>query len=76
MTTIDDTLEQLFEKVRHLPEDRKRCAIILMEEIIADEEYVLSAEELAILGPALEGASRGELASDEEVAEALYKPWA
>ena len=68
--------EQLFEKVRHLPDDRKQCAAILLEEIIADEEYILSAEELAILEPALAGALRGEFASDEEVAEALYKPWA
>ena len=75
MEAIKDTLEELFEKVRNLPEHRKLEAQLVLEDLTGDDVYSLSAEELAILEPALERAERGEFASDEEVAEALHKPW-
>ena len=45
-----------------------------MADIVEDEVYVLSEEELAVLEPALERAKRGEFASDAEVDEVLNKP--
>jgi hypothetical protein len=75
MATIHEKLEALFAKVRALPEERQQLAIVALSEIAADDAYVLSEEELAILEPALERARRGEFASEAEVAEAIYKPW-
>jgi hypothetical protein len=75
MEAIDTTLEDLFEKVRNLPEDKKAAATRALKKLTTESVYVLSDDELAVVVPALEGALRGELASDEEVYEALYKPW-
>ena len=75
MTTIDERLEALFAKVRTLPEDRKQYAIIALTEIANEDIYVLSDEERAILEPALRDAERGIFASDDEVDEAINKPW-
>lgn len=74
MTTIEEKLEELFTKVRSLPKDRQEVAAIALAEIVEDEVYVLSEEELAVLEPALERAKRGEFASDAEVDEVLNKP--
>ena len=74
MTTTEEKLEALFQKVRALPPERQEQAASALEEIVQDM-YVLSDEELAILKPALEQAERGEFASDAEVDEILNKPW-
>lgn len=74
MATIEEKLEELFTKVRSLPKDRQEVAAIALAEIVEDEVYVLSEEELAVLEPALERAKRGEFASDAEVDEVLNKP--
>ena len=72
--STQEKLEALFDKVRALPEPRQLAAIEALAEI-AEEPYVLSEEELAVLRPALERAQRGEFVPDEEVAELLDKPW-
>lgn len=74
MATLEEKLEELFTKVRSLPKDRQEVAAIALAEIVEDEVYVLSEEELAVLEPALERAKRGEFASDAEVDEVLNKP--
>ena len=74
MATIEEKLEELFTKVRSLPKDRQEVAAVALAEIVEDEVYVLSEEELAVLEPALERAKRGEFASDAEVDEVLNKP--
>ena len=75
MEAIDTTLEELFEKVRNLPESEKAAAAANLRRMTREDVYILSDEELAIVVPELEGALRGEFASDEEVEKALYKPW-
>jgi hypothetical protein len=74
MATIEEKLEELFTKVRSLPKDRQEVAAIALAEIVEEEVYILSEEELAVLEPALERAKRGEFASDAEVDEVLNKP--
>jgi len=46
-----------------------------LAEIADPAPYDLSDEERAVLEPALERAKRGDFASDEEVNEAINKPW-
>lgn len=75
MEAIDAKLEELFEKVRKLPEEEKAAAAAALKKLTREKVYVLSEEELAIIIPEMEGAMRGEYATDEEVEEALYKPW-
>ena len=74
MTTIQDKLETLFDKVRSLPEERQQAAIEALADI-ASEPHELSAAELSVLKPALERARRGEFARDAEVSELLGKAW-
>jgi len=74
MTVVNDKLETLFAKVRTLPSERQQAAIEALTDI-TEEPYTLSADELAVLKPALERARRGAFASDDEVSELLGKPW-
>jgi len=76
MEVINDTLEELFEKVRKLPEDRKAEATRALADITSDDVYVLSDDELADVLPELEGALSGEFATGAEVEDAINKPWA
>ncbi len=46
-----------------------------LEKMARTDVYVLSDEEFAIVMPGLDRATSGESASDEEVEEALCKPW-
>ena len=72
--TIQEKLEALFDKVRALPEPRQLAAVEALAEI-AQEPYVLSDEERAILEPALAEAKRGEnLIDDEDLDYFLDKP--
>jgi phosphoribosylaminoimidazole (AIR) synthetase len=73
--TTQEKLEALFDKVRALPEARQIALLEFLVEEIAEEPYVLSEEELAVLRPAVERAKRGEFVPDDEVAELLDKPW-
>jgi hypothetical protein len=74
MMTTQEKLEALFAKVRALPEPRQLAAVEALAEI-AQEPYVLSDEERAILEPALAEAKRGEnLIDDEELDDFLDKP--
>jgi hypothetical protein len=73
--TTQEKLEALFAKVRALPEPRQLALIEFLVEEIAEEPYQLSADELAVLRPALDRAQRGEFVPDEEVTELLDKPW-
>lgn len=75
MHTATDNLEDLFEKIRNLPEDRKIAAKVALAELADDGEYILSDIELAILEPALARAKGGEFADEAEVDELLNKPW-
>ena len=63
--TTQEKLEALFAKVRALPEPRQLAAVDALAEI-AQEPYVLSDEERAILEPALAEAKRGENLIDDE----------
>jgi predicted transcriptional regulator len=72
--TTDEKLEALFAKVRALPESRQLAAIEALSEI-AEEPHQLSEDELAVLGPALERARRGEFVPDDEMADLFDKPW-
>ena len=78
--TIQEKLEAAFAaaltKVRALSEERQLAAIEALAEISADEPYVLSDDELAIVKPALEDAKRGVNLVDAEDLDLLNKPWA
>jgi hypothetical protein len=74
MPTVEEKLEALFAKVRLLPEQRQAAAVDALTDI-AEEPYQLSADELAVLEPALQRARQGEFASDEEISRLLDKPW-
>lgn len=73
--TTEEKLEALFAKVRALPKERQKLAVVALSEIAEDDVYILSDAERAILELALERAKRGEFASDEDVDEVLGKPW-
>jgi hypothetical protein len=73
--TIQEKLEVLFDKVRTLPEARQIALLEFLAEEIAEEPYVLSKEERAIVEPALEEAKRGENLIDLEDLD-LRKPCA
>ena len=75
MTTTEEKLEALFQKVRALPPERQEQAIAALSDIAEDEVYILSEEERAILEPALKEAERGENLTDAETDELLTKPW-
>jgi hypothetical protein len=72
--TTQAKLEALFAKVRALPEPHQQAAIEALAEI-AEEPYVLSEDERAIVEPALEEAKRGENLIDIDNLS-LRKPWA
>ena len=74
--TTQEKLEALFAKVRALPEARQEAFVEFLTEEIAEEPYVLSDEEQAILEPALADAKRGENLIDAEDLDLLNKPWA
>ena len=73
MTTMDQ-IQALLAKIRSLPESRQLAAVEALTEI-AEEPYVLSADELAILLPAKAEALAGECLSVAETDELLDKPW-
>ncbi len=75
MPTIDEKLEALFAKVRALPEPRQQLIVETLTELTDPTPYRLSGDELAVLEPELEGARRGEFASQAEVDAILNKPW-
>jgi hypothetical protein len=76
MATIQEKLEALFDKVRALPEERQKLAVLALSEITEQAGvYMLSDEERAILEPALREAEAGEGLSDAETDELLTKPW-
>ena len=72
--TIQEKLEALFDKVRTLPEAHQVAAIEALSDI-AQEPYVLSEDELAVLRPALEEAKRGENLVSADDLDLLNKPW-
>lgn len=76
MDAINEMLEELFEKVRKLPEGRKIEATLALAELTSEDVYVLSGEELAAVLPEFEGARRGEFATEAEVNGVINKPWA
>lgn len=74
--TTQEKLEALFAKVRALPEPRQLAALEVLAEVTAEEPYVLSEDELAVLRPALEEAKRGENLVSADSLDLLNKPWA
>ena len=73
--TTQEKLEDLFDKVRALPEPRQLALLEFLSEEVAGEPYVLSEEERAIIEPALADAKRGvNLVNIENLN--LRKPWA
>jgi hypothetical protein len=75
MATIDEKLEQLFARVRLLPEDRKQVAVHALAEL-TERYHEPLAEELAALRPALEDAMEEANLEDAELVGVLNKPWA
>jgi hypothetical protein len=75
MATIEEKLEELFAKVRSLSKDRQEVAAIALAEIVEEEVYILSDEELAVLEPRLRDAERGENLIDAKDVDILNKPW-
>lgn len=70
----------LAEQLEALPVDRRQLAEAYMRELVAElarpEGTVrLTDEERDIVSREVEGARKDEFASDEEVAEAIGKPW-
>ena len=74
MTHTLEKLEALVAKVRALPEPLQHAAVEALDEI-ANQPYELSAEELAVLEPALEDARSGTNLTEAETDELLDKPW-
>jgi hypothetical protein len=75
MPTTDEKLESLFAKVRALPKARQELAVEALSEI-AEDVYVLSDDERAVLEPALRDVERGENLADAETDDILAKSWA
>jgi hypothetical protein len=67
-------LDELVAKVRTLPAERQQKVIAVLHEIVA-EPYELSANELAVLRPALAEALAGVHLVDAEADDVLNKPW-
>ena len=74
MPKLGEVLDQLVARVRQLPEARQRAAIEALRDI-ADEPYVLSDDELAVLLPALDDARLGQNLTDADTDDVLNKPW-
>lgn len=74
MDHTKDKLETLFAAVRELPEPEQLAAVEALSEI-ANAPYQLSSEELAVLRPALDRASRQDYADEQSFAELLKQPW-
>jgi hypothetical protein len=65
-------LEKAIALVRTLPREKQGMAIDFIEELASNTGvYELSAEELAIC----EASLAGPVASPEQVADVLFKPW-
>ena len=75
MAKLNEKLEVLFAKVRDLSAEHQELAVEVLSEIADGSTYALSAEERAVLEPALERARRGDFASHADVVEVLNKPW-
>jgi hypothetical protein len=75
MSTIEEKLEELFARVRALPQDRQQRAVVALAEIADEDVYVLSDDELKVLEPALKDAELGENLVDLDADELLNKPW-
>jgi hypothetical protein len=75
MATIHKRLEELFTKVRSLPEPLQETVADALAEMTSDEPYQLSDDELAVLVPALARAGRGEFADDDDIDAILNQPW-
>jgi hypothetical protein len=68
-------LDQLFERVRALPETRQQLAVAALEDVLA-EPYLLADDELFVLLPALADVDGGRSLTDLADANILNKPWA
>jgi hypothetical protein len=75
MSSTHEMLETLIAKLRALPEERQVLAVDALAEIAELDVYVLSADERAVLEPALAEALRGDNLIDADEVEALNKPW-
>lgn len=74
MPTLKTDIDALADRAKRLPEDRQRAIVETLREML-DEPYVLSADELAILRPALAEANAGVGLSDAETDEVFNTPW-
>jgi len=72
--SIPEQLDALIARVRALPPERQALAVELLTSVV-EEPAKLTADELAVLLPALEAVRRGERASEAEVAELLDQAW-
>ncbi len=74
MSTTTQQIDALVTRAKRLPEEQQREIVAALSEIL-DEPYQLSADELAVLQPALKEALAGENTSDAATDDLLTKPW-
>ncbi|NJL72853.1 MAG: hypothetical protein HC888_15515 [Candidatus Competibacteraceae bacterium] len=68
-------IDALAEKAKRLPEERQLAVVAALREML-DEPYVLSAEELSILAPALADIQAGTaLLTDADSDDMLHTRW-
>lgn len=60
-------LEQAIDKVKVLSDEQQKYAAQLLEQVAADQVYVLSNEEHRLIQEARDELDRGEFATDEQV---------
>ena len=71
---VTEQIDALATKAKRLSEERQREIVAALQEML-DEPYRLSADELAVLQPALAEVRSGRHLTDAMTDEVLAKPW-
>jgi hypothetical protein len=72
MTDDQDTLKRTIARLRELPQEKLERVSEFLDDMTDDQDiYILSGDERATLEPEIQGALRGEFATEEEVARVL-----
>ncbi len=74
MINSSQQIDTLAAKAKSLPEERQLAIVEALREML-EEPYELSAEELAILRPALAEVQSGVALIDADTDDILTKPW-
>ncbi|HRD77165.1 MAG TPA: hypothetical protein PK264_14745 [Hyphomicrobiaceae bacterium] len=72
--TTNELIDALATRAKRLSEDRRREIAAALHEMLA-EPYRLSADEIAVLEPALKEALAGDALTAADADELLTKPW-